>query len=243
MTLLGVPEGTGFSIGTSSSIVPQNGTTSVDMSLDDMIKSRRRSQRTTKSSKSASPADKAIGRSKANRQAKLNAKRGLRTDSKATSMEIEKEVYRQSRKSPTNRTPTNNNSSSTNNKNRRSRRVADQRVKAKNETKKQQQKTKNNGNNKNDPAVPPAWIGGTRRPPSKKAITAAVSAMQGAGFKVPKGMQMVISFAPAPNEDPTKNNPEPKKNAKKGNAKTNNNNNNKGNNNNNNRGRNNRQRK
>jgi hypothetical protein len=31
-----------------------------------------------------------------------------------------------------------------------------------------------------------------------KAVTAAISAMESNGFKVPKGMQMVISFAPAP---------------------------------------------
>jgi hypothetical protein len=36
------------------------------------------------------------------------------------------------------------------------------------------------------------------RPPSKKAIKAAVAAMEDKGFQMPEGMQMVISFAPKP---------------------------------------------
>ena len=35
---------------------------------------------------------------------------------------------------------------------------------------------------------------GVPKPPTKKALNAAVQAMSGAGFSVPKGMQMVISF-------------------------------------------------
>lgn len=76
------------------------------------------------------------------------------------------------------------------------------------------------------------WTQGTRRPPSKKAVNAAVDAMQGAGFKVPSGMQMVISFAPAPGG----NNPPPQPKGKNGGKNSRNNNNN--NNSNNNRGRN-----
>ena len=35
------------------------------------------------------------------------------------------------------------------------------------------------------------------RPPSKKAVKAAMTAMEDKGFKIPQGYQMVISFAPS----------------------------------------------
>jgi hypothetical protein len=44
-----------------------------------------------------------------------------------------------------------------------------------------------------------ASVAALPRPPSKKAIQAAVAAMEAKGFKTPVGMQMVISFAPGPN--------------------------------------------
>ena len=42
-------------------------------------------------------------------------------------------------------------------------------------------------------------MGSVNQPPSKKAVKAAVTAMEQKGFTIPDGMQMVISFAPAPN--------------------------------------------
>lgn len=60
--------------------------------------------------------------------------------------------------------------------------------------------------------IPPSMT----RPPTRKAINAAITAMENAGFKVPDGMQMIISFAPAidtPTKKPAKK--EPKKDNKK----------------------------
>jgi hypothetical protein len=51
--------------------------------------------------------------------------------------------------------------------------------------------------------IVPVSVGGTKKPPSKMAITAAVEAMSSKGYNVPKGMQMVISFAPAAEPAPS----------------------------------------
>ena len=43
----------------------------------------------------------------------------------------------------------------------------------------------------------------TVKPPSRKAVVAAVNAMEAKGYQIPEGMKMVISFAPK-GENPTK---------------------------------------
>ena len=164
-----------------------------------MIKSRRKSAHPSNRrpvARKPNTVDKNAGRQRASRTAKINARRGIQQDGKPSAMEIEREVYRQTRM---NNTPTAKGAK----RGPRSRKESAAQVKARklsrNEKKKKAQKQGTAA------APPPTWIAGTKRPPSKKAVNAAVNAMQGAGFKVPQGMQMVISFAPAPNNKPPAN--------------------------------------
>ena len=163
-----------------------------------MIKSRRTTTRVQ-----ATGVDRQVAKGKAKRSAAANARRGLATTAQPTAKEIEMEVVRQTRRA----------TSSTKKlkdqqqqqapvRGRKPRSQADIKTKARQEKKAGTPNKKQAADN----AIPPTWIGGTRRPPSKKAVTAAVEAMQQSGFKVPKGMQMVISFAPAPDNYPTGNN-------------------------------------
>ena len=165
-----------------------------------MIKSRRTAPRVA-----ATGVDRQVAKGKAKRAAAANARRGLATTAQPTAKEIEMEVVRQTRRS----------TSSTKKlkeqqqqqapvRGRKPRSQADIKTKARQEKKAGTPNKKQNA--ASDNAIPPTWIGGTRRPPSKKAVTAAVEAMQQSGFKVPKGMQMVISFAPAPDHFPAGNN-------------------------------------
>lgn len=193
----------------------------MDMSLDDMIKSRRTSAASKPSAtRTATVADRQVAKGKAKRAAAANARRGLATTAQPSAQEIEKEVYRQTRRATSS---TKKQHDQQIQKGRKPRSQADIKTKARNEKKMDPKKQIDN-------SIPPTWIGGTRRPPSKKAVTAAVEAMQKSGFKVPKGMQMVISFAPAPNHDPTVNNDfgNSKKPNNNNNAKKPNNSNNKG---------------
>jgi len=161
-----------------------------------MIKSRRESARSSTSRRPAArkptAADKAAGRQRATRTAKINARRGIQqnAEGKPSAMEIEREVYRQTRM---------NNTPAKGKNGPRSRKDSAAQVKARKTDKKKKQQQQQKG------AVPPTWVAGTRRPPSKKAVSAAVHAMTDAGFKVPQGMQMVISFAPAPDTKPPAN--------------------------------------
>mmetsp|Transcript_25837 Transcript_25837/g.29526 ORF Transcript_25837/g.29526 Transcript_25837/m.29526 type:complete len:146 (-) Transcript_25837:147-584(-) len=121
-------------------------------------------------------------------------------------MQLEREAYRQQRggggpvgsgpgKAPrrSNRIRTNSNSNKT---------EADRKIKAKNVAEKK--RNARNANNTKQKLTEPLSA------PSKKQVTAAVKAMTTAGFTAPKGMKMVISFAPTAGQN----------NAKKQNKKT-----------------------
>jgi hypothetical protein len=164
-----------------------------------LIKNRR-SNAPKSAARKVSTADKTVAKGRANRQATANARRGINTENKPSAMEVEREINRQAKMSANNRAGTPKKDAQPAKTAQRTRRVADVKTKAKNDVKKQE--TKQQEKQKNAPAIPPTWIGGTRRPPSVKAVTAAISAMESNGFKVPKGMQMVISFAPAPESYP-----------------------------------------
>jgi uncharacterized membrane protein YgcG len=189
----------------------------VSLSLDDLIKSRRKSAKPSKpAARKPTGADRAAGRQRATRTAKVNARRGIINNNtqggKPSPMDIEREVYRQTRMNTPNK------------KNRnapRSRQDANAQVKARkllqSENVKKQQKKQQAA-----AAAPPTWVTGTKRPPSKKAVNAAVTAMTENGFRVPPGMQMVISFAPAPQQAPpttTNNNQNKQNNTNKNNNK------------------------
>lgn len=200
MTVLGVPDGSGFTIGTSTNIASTTaGSSSMDVSLDDMIKQRR--AKPNRNNKKTSTVDRTVGRGRAKRQAAANARRGISDSKKPSKMEVEKEVSRETRRSGRNQK---------NNPQAGRKQKSEAAIKAK----EKQDKRRKQGNKKGsgETEIPPTWIGGTRRPPSKKAVTAAVEAMKESGFTVPKGMQMVISFAPAPDQPPKDSKPSARSN-------------------------------
>jgi uncharacterized membrane protein YgcG len=184
-----------------------------------MIKSRRKSAKPSKpAARKPTGADRAAGRQRATRTAKVNARRGIihtaQGGGKPSPMDIEREVYRQTRMNTPNKKNKNDNDAAR----PRSRQDANARVKARKQL--QSEKAKKQQKKQQAAAVaPPTWIAGTRRPPSKKAVNAAVTAMTENGFKIPQGMQMVISFAPAPQQAPpttTNNNQKKNNNTNKG---------------------------
>jgi hypothetical protein len=124
--------------------------------LDEMIKSRRQEQQ--KAAKQDKK-DKSVGKSRATRNAKMNAKRGLTQSSKPTSMEIRVEVQKQ--KSRTMQAPPPKKKGA--------------KASEKQQASKAQKAAKTAKKN----------IGTMGRPPPKKAIAAAVNAMEQSGFKIP----------------------------------------------------------
>lgn len=175
----------GFSIGSSSTLATaakgiQNAGSRVDMSLDDLISSRRKESRRTNPKRKVNVSEtsknivaKSIGKSKAQRQAQVNGRRlNSQRNAKPKQADIDKEVKRQTVKENANK------SNSMRVRNGSRRRVVLPNLAAK--------QTKRN-------VVP--------RTPTKKAVSAAVQAMANNGFRPPEGMQMVISFAPAPDAE------------------------------------------
>uniref|UniRef100_A0A7S0C2Y5 Uncharacterized protein n=2 Tax=Proboscia inermis TaxID=420281 RepID=A0A7S0C2Y5_9STRA len=174
----------GFSIGSSSTLATaakgiQNAGSRVDMSLDDLISSRRKDSRRTNPKRKVNVSEtsknivaKSIGKSKAQRQAQVNGRRKNQRNAKPKQADIDKEVKRQTVKENANK------SNSMRVRNGSRRRVVLPNLAAK--------QTKRN-------AVP--------RTPTNKAVSAAVQAMANNGFRPPEGMQMVISFAPAPDAE------------------------------------------
>jgi uncharacterized membrane protein YgcG len=152
-----------------------------------MIKDRRNEQvKDSKGApKKASTSDRAVGGARAKRAAATAARRGMTDTNKPNAMEVEKEVYRQSRRTAAT-------------KEKQEQKVSAGRL---------QPKAKPRNERKKD-AGTLAVFGG--RTPSKKAIEAAVNGMQAAGFKVPQGMQVIITFVPAP--EPPGRKPAAKKN-------------------------------
>lgn len=172
-----------------------------------------KAQATSKQQTKPTNVQKSIGSNKAKRNAKISSKRGVSDSSKATPMQVEREVYRQSRTgrnaggAGTGATKQNESAAPP----RRSRRLrsgqknanearvggnaassnkslADQKTKQKNvaRQKKQVQQEQAKTNQGNEEVI---------KPP-KKVIGVAKKAMQDAGFVPPKGMKMVVSFVP-----------------------------------------------
>jgi len=159
------------------------------MSLDDLIQSRRNESKErkresvkagiTKTKKTPTKADAIVGKGKAKRTAAQANRRGIVSSEKPTSMQVEKETYRQQRKTQgPGRFPREAKTSQSHSE-------ADVRSKAR---ALQNNKRQGGSAGTDNP-----------RPPTKKALNAAVRAMNDAGYSVPRGMQMVVSFAPAPN--------------------------------------------
>lgn len=160
-----------FSIGSTTS--SSNAVSKVDMSLDDIMKSRREQQgssKTTTTNRRSSSRRKAIdskrlaatikdaalnsnkrrqGSRLASKEANLNARRGIRGSKSATKPEVERAIQKEMKKNK-----------------------------------------KNTSINKKGVGT---GVGPRAKPPTRKAIAAAVTAMTGAGFRVPDGMKVVIS--------------------------------------------------
>ena len=124
---------------------------------------------------------KASGRNQANRKAKTNAKRGITKTTKPNSVDVDKEIYRLQRKTSGRK---NNQTRNVNAENGDSRR------------RKFPTYSKSNGKTEADRKVKANTVKKPRNPPPKKAVNAAVKAMTNAGYKVPEGLKMVITFEP-----------------------------------------------
>ncbi len=176
-----------------------------------MIASRRKEQiKSKRTSGRVSAADRSLGAGRAKRDAAVAARRGIRQSSgnaasgdakaKPTAMEVEREVYRQSRQTAQTQARAMNRAS-------RGRISADTR---------NTEAGRRGGGRRRAPASTTTAATGVAlpnpRPPSKKAVNAAIAAMQQNGFQVPSNMQMLITFAPAgsttvaaPNTTPSAN--------------------------------------
>ncbi len=176
---------------------------------DDIIADRRKEQskalsgkkdppakKSTRAAKKTAIADRSVATGRAKRAAAARARRGLTETKKPSAMEVEKEVYRQSRKTAA----------------------------AKKASEKKATKGRVPPNSslreKNNPKKPSNDPSGTLvgRMPQQKQIKAAIQGMEIAGCPMPAGYQLVMQFAPMP---ATKNN----KKGKATNTKNNTNNN------------------
>lgn len=196
MTLLG-----SFQMGTSSN--PAEPAT-MNMSLDELIESRRKAANASKAKqaiqKDVSNVDRSVATSRAKRNAAMNARRGLATTNKASAMDVEKEVKKQVAKS----TQQHAAQLKKNEAQKKQTPVsAGPRLTPQEKAAARREKRRIRKEAGAAAAAGISVMGGAKgdvvtltRPPSKKAVKAAVEAMRSTGFTVPEGMQMVISFAP-----------------------------------------------
>lgn len=153
---------------------------------DDMIATRRKKETKEKT------ADRSIATGRAKRKAAQDAKRGISSSKKASTQQIQQEVKKQqvkTAKAKAKKQKEENKKGVT----------AKLPPKAKQEARKSQREINKivkdaasiTRGHKAIAAVPPHG-----KTPSKKAVNAAVKAMEKEGFVIPEGMQMVITFAP-----------------------------------------------
>jgi hypothetical protein len=166
------------------------------VSTDQLIANRRKEAEAKpapkKVSKTVSNTDRSVATSRAKRSAAMDKKRGMRQESKPSAMQVDNEVSKQVRKTVTAKAK----------KQAMAKGGSVKVVMARNTPRRERQeaaragatarKAKTGGREKVEAAA------SLSRPPSKKVVTAAVNAMEEKGFSIPSGMQMVISFAPAP---------------------------------------------
>lgn len=200
MTLLG------FSVGTTDD-------GPIGKSLDEIIADRRKEQtkagknktRNSARDKKNALADRSVATGRAKRAAATRARRSLSAseDKKPSAMEVEKEVYRQSRKTAVA-------------KKRAEKKATGGRL-APNSSLREKKNTRKIANNKAKNSVEdtPGLLQG--RLPKQGQIKAAIRGMEEAGCPVPEGFQLVMQFSPI--EDKGKGN------GRQPNAKSNNKNN------------------
>ena len=196
---------------------------------DDIIADRRKEQskalsgkkndntpakRSTRAAKKTAIADRSVATGRAKRAAAAAARRGLAQTKKPTAMEVEKEVYRQSRKTAV------------------AKKAAEKKATKGRVPPNSSLREKNNP--KKAPASktdPPGNLVG--RMPQQRQIRAAIQGMESAGCPMPPGFQLVMQFAPMPaastkgkaataKKTTTNNNNKNNNNTKKKNTNTNN---------------------
>lgn len=161
-----------------------------------MIANRRKQEKKVTKPKSAgiakgvSNTDKAIAMSRVKRSAALDARRGIAKTSKPTKKEYDKEINKQVAKRTEKEQKGKKRSIDVN---------ADPGTKA--AQRRQKRELARSGAATIVSESGKKVVGTLGRPPSKKAIRAAVDAMAGKGFQIPEGYRMVISFAPEETPD------------------------------------------
>lgn len=206
----------------------------MNMSLDEMIASRRKENRRSGGRRfgeiedpyKVSNVDRSIATSRAKRNAVMRKRRGLSDSAKASQTEIEQEVQKQAqqtlmekaKKAQHDKKRVTSNAKLDPSERAEIRNERRKLARAAAKAKKEQLAGKGGGAAKS--SVPLAKVAETAplgRPPSKRAVKAAVSAMEEKGFSIPEGYQMVITFAPTNNAvaaDPNQK-PGPKRNQPK----------------------------
>jgi hypothetical protein len=153
-----------------------------------MIKNRAKQQRKASLKKPVSNTDQSIARSRAKRSAAVAARRGLQASKKPTAMQIDTEVKKQVAKSA-----------------KQQQAVAKKKGKHKSAMKgsgkekaEQRKEVRSQAQAVARLKKGDAKVKGMGVHPSKKHLNAAVNAMAQKGFQIPAGVQMVVSFEPAP---------------------------------------------
>ena len=135
---------------------------------------------------------KSVGKSKASKQAVVNQRRGLRNRKKPTAMEVAKEVNKQKKKDTVMKKKSEKQKKQVNSRKNLSKAqlkiIRETESKATSLTRIINEAVNKASAGKSNRNVAPD------RPPSKKAVNAAVAALQLAGYKPPDGMKMVIKL-------------------------------------------------
>lgn len=147
-----------------------------DVITDDLIQERRKQQQqeSKRGPKKPSVVERSIATGRAKRDAAMNQRRGLSQTKKPTAMEVEKQVKRQT-------------DHTAKEKKIQEKKATKGRIAPDSTSRNKKKKGK-----KNDAVAP---IFGGRTPP-KKAIEAALKGMETAGYKVPDGHTVVMTFVP-----------------------------------------------
>lgn len=148
-----------------------------DRRKDQVKASKGRGGKSTKPSN----ADRSVATGKAKRDATLRARRGMSQSNKPSPMEVEKEVYRQSRKTAVAKKNSEKKASG-------GRLPPNSSLREKN--------NKSVGKKKSPPQDASTIAVFGVKTPSKKAVEAAVAGMKSAGIQIPVGHMVSITFVP-----------------------------------------------
>lgn len=154
---------------------------------DEMIADRRKDQQKAakKGPKKASTADRSIATGRAKRDAAMKARRGLTQETKPSAMDVDREIYRQSRKTAVAKKNAEKKASG-------GRLPPNSSLR---DTKAKKGGAAFAGGKKAPPTGAAASVMGGRTP-SKKQVEAAIKGMADIGQPVPAGHQLLLTFVP-----------------------------------------------